>query len=821
MSPELWPQVKRLFDDLVDSPAAEREAALATAGLDAAVIAEVRSLFDASARAGDFLDETPCLEAGAEQVHYRSLAFGSVVGPFRVEGLVGRGGHGEVYLAQRADGQFDQRVALKLLRVEALSQFDNFHNERQILAGLEHPGIARLIEGGLSPDGRPYMAMEFVEGEDIQSYASRLKLDIRARIGLMLQVQAAVAYAHRNLVVHRDLKPGNILVTAEGRIKLLDFGIARLVDTDAQAGERTVAISTPAYAAPEQLEGLRATAATDIYALGAILFELMAGSSPWQTGSFSFSFASRILRDEPGAASAAAQTRQSPPVPPALLRGDIDAIIAKTLRRSPEDRYGTVEALSDDLRRYLDVRPVLARKGSSVYRIRRFVRRNALALSAAAVITVTAIAGAAGIAWQMREASIGRETARIEATRGETARDYMTLLFRSTADGMGQGPVTPRRILDMTARELEKEAAAGKVQPRLFSGLGELYFEMDEFNAAAPFLDHYAGLVAASGDAPELARARQMQAAIATRRGDYQKALELLDQAEAFWTANPGRYLREQAEFKGFKAAYLRETGKRDEALALLDQALLEISATLGADSIDATALRQNLGVHLLEGGQTERAAQVFAEVQSTLAAQGRLNSPTAITLQAHQALLAVQSGKMDDAYRLWEDAIQRRRQLYGASDALASIELGYARVLLSTGEPAKALPLLDEALSISQRSAGDSGVIHNIILQSRGLAQLMLGDIDAGGRDIEQAALLAEKSLGANSIYYGMALMARADLRMLRTDIAGAKADATAAAAIFDAGGEAAKAQQVALRQMLSTIAEAEKAHSASDIAR
>ena len=321
--------------------------------------------------------------------------------------------------------------------------------------------------------------------------------------------------------------------------------------------------------------------------------------------------------------------------------------------------------------------------------------------------------------------------------------------------------------------------------------------------------------MAARGEEAELGRVRQMTAAIEIRRGRYAVAEALLDQAEAVWRRQPDRFLRERAELSGFRAALLRERGDRAAGLEGIRVALEGVTAALGAASIDAVALRRNLGIHLLELGDLAGAKAAFEAARSALAATGRSRAPAAIATSADLAQVAFLEGDTATARALWETAIADRRSGYGRSEALAAIEIGYARALLAMGEPETALPLLDEAFAIS--STGQGGVVRNVILQSRGLAHLMLGRLDLGRRDVEAAVAHAADRFGTDSIYYGMALMARADLNLLSADPAAAAADAKSAAAVFDAIGAVARPQRDALRRIEDAIGQARRSAPAS----
>jgi serine/threonine protein kinase len=328
-------RIDELLDEILDLPEEQWLRGLQMrSGEDPAVMAEAGSLLRAMLASEDFLS-TPAT-AAVDPIE-PDTPIGVEIDGWRITRLLGRGGMGDVYEAVRAQGDFSQRVAIKLLKPDSGGQLHRFQSERRILASLEHAGIARLYDGGVTGDGRPFMVMEYVEGRSIQEYCTATRATLDQRLQLFLQVCAAVAYAHRNLVVHRDLKPSNILVTADGRVKLLDFGIAKLLD--AQRTQLTLAAAaplSPVCAAPEQLSGGPITTATDVYALGLLLFEMLTGVHPWLKADTAVLAALRTILQQPApAASRTAQNNPAAPLPAALLRGDLDAIIAKALRTEP------------------------------------------------------------------------------------------------------------------------------------------------------------------------------------------------------------------------------------------------------------------------------------------------------------------------------------------------------------------------------------------------------------------------------------------------------------------------------------------------------
>ena len=373
---------------------------------------------------------------------------GTQVGAYTITSLIGRGGMGEVWLAQRSDGRFEGKFALKFLETYSASPaaLDRFRREGRLLARLAHPHIARLIDAGVTASDRPYLILEYVQGIRIDEYCATRALGVEARVRLILDVLGALAHAHSNLVIHRDIKPTNILVTEEGEAKLLDFGIAKLVgpeagsDADSPATRIEDVAFTPEYAAPEQILGELPSTATDVYQMGVLIFALLTGRLP--LGKESTTRAQRIkaaLDDDP--------PRMSEVAPAAIrkaLRGDLDAIVSKALRKLPRERYGTAAALADDLKRYLQSEPVAARANLLTYRMQKFVRRYRGVVIGTAAAAVALIAVTAFALYQMREAQIQRDQSREQARRAELQAEFVTLMMSN----VGDKPTTAEQLLD-------------------------------------------------------------------------------------------------------------------------------------------------------------------------------------------------------------------------------------------------------------------------------------------------------------------------------------------------------------------------------------
>jgi len=454
MTPERWKRVTELFAAALTREPAERARFLAQAAAGDALLAEeVMRMLAADEKAGAYFDKPPGLVSlGTSPDEPTAVPVGRRIGPYRILAEIGRGGMGAVYLAARVDDQYQQQVAIKLVRGGPGSELvlDRFKAERQILANLEHPNLARLIEGGTTPEGWPFFSMEYVEGKQIDQYCSAGNLSTRERLELFLEVCAAVQYAHQRLVIHRDLKPSNILVTKEGAVKLLDFGIAKLLGTDASPGTTLTALPlmTPEYASPEQVKGESITTASDVYSLGMLLYELLARRRAYQLSSRSAEEIARVVchsePERPSAAAPRATSRQ--------LKGDLDSIVLTALRKDPARRYASVQELSADIRRYLHGLPVLARGDTVFYRGGKFVRRHKAGVAAAGLVALSLVGG---IVATSRQARIARANQGRAEKRFAEVRKLANWVIVDMHDAIAKLPGSTAARKELVARALE------------------------------------------------------------------------------------------------------------------------------------------------------------------------------------------------------------------------------------------------------------------------------------------------------------------------------------------------------------------------------
>ena len=750
LTPRQQQRVDVLLDELLDLPDATRLPQLrGRSDEDPAVLAEVESLLLAAHASDGFLD-------GRETIPSPEVipdaAIGTRLGAWQILRLIGRGGMGEVYEATRADGSFEQRVAIKLLQRDAAAQLERFQAERQILARLEHSGIARLYDGGITGDGRPFMVMEYVEGRPITEYCEQRRATLSERLQLFVQVCDAVAYAHRNLIVHRDLKASNILVTPQGTVKLLDFGIAKLLDPQlARMTQVAVAPMTPICAAPEQLSGGLITTATDVYALGLLLFELLTGSHPWMnSGTLVLQALRAILQRPAPLASRTAETKAGAPVAARLLRGDLDAIIAKALRTEPVHRYATVEALKLEVERALRGEPVDAREGARLYYVGHILRRYRWAAAAVAAIFVTLAAGLSLTAWQAHKVAIERDNARRDAAREEAVRYSLTRLFRAAITDQGPQPTSAKEMIDGSAqRVLRDYRDQPQLAGQLVLTLADLYGALEDVAGAGTLLEGFVAQAGPQTDPAALADARQKLANIELLRGHVDRAGSLLDQAEAFWSSSRKPYAEERLEGLVVRARLERARGDLNGAIAATRAAIIERIALSGHDHRETAILYNSLAISLAAANRWDEALAAYRETIAIYRSIGLGDTVDAQIIVANTGTLELRTGHLKEAEAQLKGAVERERSLAGDSAAVAAAMGYYGKVLSITNRNGPAISVLSAATELGVRYAGASSPL---AIQNR----LFLGESQLAIGDQQQAAVSLHTAHDAALAQYG-----------------------------------------------------------------
>jgi predicted Ser/Thr protein kinase len=734
---------------------------------DGAVAAEVESLLRAAHASRSFMNSPAHLAVGPAPP---DAAIGVELDGWRITRLIGRGGMGEVYEAVRARGDFDQRVAIKLLRPESAKEMQRFQSERQILATLEHAAIARLYDGGLTQDGRPFMVMEYVEGRSIIDYCILNQSSLEERLELFLQVCDAVAYAHRNLVVHRDLKPSNILVTSDGRVKLLDFGIAKLLDAQrAQLTQAAAAPMTPGCAAPEQLTGGAITTATDVYALGLLLFEMLTGEHPWLGADTPVMQAMRTVLQRPAPlASRMAESNANAPLAAKLLRGDLDAVIAKALRAEPAYRYATVDSLKLDIERSRRGEAVAAREGARLYVIGRALRRYRWAAIVLLAMFLSLGGGLGAAAWQAHKAAIDRDIARRDAAREEAVRYNLTQLFRNAIADQGAKAATAKTMIDASSqRVLQEYHGEPQLAGQIVLTLADLYGALEDVTGAESLLDGFVAEANPDADPGALADARQKLANIELLRGNPDRAQALLDQADQFWEQSPRPYLEERLEGLVVRARLQRARGDLDGAVATTQKAIAQRIALSGHDHRETAILFNSLAISLAAANRLDEALAAYHETSAIYRALGLGDGLDAQIIIANTGTLELRNGHLREAQVLLQSAIERERSLAGDSAAVAAAMGYYGKVLLVTNHAQSAIDVLQQAGDLGVRYAGPSSPV---ALQN----QLFLGEALLASGDSRSAQSTLAAAHEAALAHYGAAhlLSLRTELALLQIDL-------------------------------------------------
>ena len=749
---ERFAKIEALLDAALDHPPAERLAFLDAACADASLHAEVCELLEAVGASEGFLETPPA----ATDDHA-----GRDIGAWRLVRRIGHGGMGEVWLGERSDGRFDQQVAVKLLRHHGHGDAARMVREQRLLARLQHPNIARLIDAGSLPGGAPYMVMEYVEGVPLMRHCREHALPLEARLILFLEVCEAVAFAHRHLIVHRDLKPDNILVRADGHAVLLDFGIARLIDDDNDTRELRL---TPQYAAPEQLAGEEQSTLTDVYALGLLLHELLTGHSPW--GEQISSGPVALLRRAQAGPPPSPSSQATPPALAKKLRGDLDAITHKALRPEPASRYASVEALHQDVRRHLAREPVSARGDAFGYRLRRFLRRYWLAAGLTLAAFAALIVALTAISLARHEAVRERDSAQTEAARSRAVRDYLAHMFRDAGQHARDGsPLTAKQVLEQAAERVQASFATDPAtDAEVLKALGELHFYIGDYAAAEPLLRRWLVQEATIDDPVAAADVRFTLAETVHRMGERDEAVRLLGEAQAFWQSEPERHIDVLLTSRALQARLQRERGDVAAALATLEAALPQRQQRSGSEHFETAVLYTNLGAAYVQAGRLDEGIDASREAMRLWRALHLDASNDALNTLNNLAAAQFRKGDYVAAQHAFAEALALRRTLFGPSAATAALIGNYARVLHRLERHGEALEYAGEAEVMAQAHSGPASLLTQAARITR--AELLLA-LDHPGDALEPlSAFTAEDTHALPASLRVRAALAQAETR-------------------------------------------------------
>ncbi|HKV07375.1 MAG TPA: serine/threonine-protein kinase [Thermoanaerobaculia bacterium] len=752
--------------------ALERETALRTAFLESAcqgddeLRREVESLLESEAEIGNFI-ETPVFRIHGDT---QPLAVGQRVGAYQVLRELGRGGMGSVYLAERADKEFEQRVALKVVRrgMDTDEIVRRFRSERQILAHLDHPNIAKLFDGGTTEDGRPYFVMEHVEGRPIDEYCDDRKLSVRERLELFRRVCSAVHFAHQNLIVHRDLKPGNILVTADGIPKLLDFGIAKLLDPGEEAFALTrlgVRPMTPDYASPEQVRGEAITTASDVYSLGVLLYLLLTGHPPYRPARRDpESLAKEICEKDPlrpssvirqvgearrpdGTAveltpESVSQVREGEPqLLKKRLEGDLDNIVLMAMSKDPQRRYASADQLSNDIERHLEGWPVVARKDTLGYRARKFVSRHkgGVAVAALVLLLIVGFSIAMTILWQR---------AVREQRRATSISEFLQKLFTISDPSESRGEtITAREMLDEGVKAIEGDLESQpELRAEMMETMGRVYQSLGLYKRARPLLESSLRLrrQELGNDDLRVASTLHNLANVVRGMGENEEAEPLIQEAL--------RIQRSQGETQNIDYAsgltnlgtLLRARGELDKAEDLLEEGLAIKRSLPDVDPADIAGSLNNLGSFHQTRGHYPKAEQFFKDalaIRQELA-QGQLDPDVATSLN-NVGSVRQDLGDLPGAEAYYLKALEIRRKLFGdRSSEVARSLSNVGQVRLLQGDATAAEKYLRQALSIADENPDVTLPQRAVYLRHLATALVALGKPAEG-------EALARESLG------------------------------------------------------------------------
>lgn len=685
-SPASWKALDSLLTEALSLPPQEQSAFISQVD-DEAVRRHLKRLLAAAHSSPAWLRRGAAI--GADMLTALTAAdqqLGRRIGPFALCEEIGAGGMAQVYRARRVDGAYDQDVAVKimwpgLIRPDLLARFER---ERQILARLDDPHIARLLDGGITEDGRPWLAMAFVDGLPIDQHCRDHALDLGVRLKLLRDVMGAVAAAHRRGIVHRDIKPSNVLVDSAGAVRLMDFGIAKLVDTPAEASTVTESrVLTPEYASPEQIEGGEITRTSDIYQLGLLMFELLTGRRPF-------------LREDGSALKyQRAVVEQAPPLPSRTARraglvaevdwrrcvGDLDAMVLKALEKQPADRYASVSDLARDLANYASGLPVTARSGSRLYRLRKFVSRNRIPVTAAAAFAALLTAYAFTVTVQNRQIALERDLARAESARSRELATFMQDLFANASPEVHQGEERSiRQMLDQGSRQL---SARLDDQPSLkadmLKSLGRIYISLGEYTAAK---DHLTRALALSEHTERShswqAQTRQALGVALRGSGDFDKALAEFEGALKLLKSESDADPLALASLYADLGVTFGELSDDDRSGEFHAQALTLRERHLPDTAVPLAISRADYGVVLHRQARREEAGELYRQAAAVLTAELGDRHPRTLTTLRNLAVLEIGLNNLPEAKRLLEDVLARELKIYDGDHPKMAWTRGY-----------------------------------------------------------------------------------------------------------------------------------------------
>ncbi len=763
MNPENWQKIKAIFYPALELPEGERLYFVKEkCGDDAELFEEIKMLIASSEQNETFIEKPAFAMNELVVAKEKRDLIGQEIGAYKIEKEIGRGGMGAVYLAKRADKEFEKQVAVKLIKrgFDTDEIIKRFRNERQILAGLDHTNITRLIDGGATEDGLPYLVMDYVEGEPLTKFCNFRELSIEDRLKLFLQICSAVKYAHQNLIIHRDLKPSNILVTNDGTPKLLDFGIAKLIDeaNDETQNHTLTRVMTPEYASPEQVQGKQITTSSDVYSLGVILYELLTGERPFKVKSKNANEISKIITDsqpqKPSlVVSSKSENSKFKIQNPKLLKGDLDNIVLMAMRKEPERRYSSVEQFAEDIKRYLNGLPVIAQEDTFSYRASKFIGRNKTGVAAGIGVALSLIGGIIATSRQSKIAKRERDIARREANKAERINQFLQKTL-SSADPKEHGKdTTVLEALKFAAEQIENEFTD---QPEIVADLnttiGKTYLNLGQIEKAEPHLS--AALQIRREILPEISEeiaANLNDLGLLNRiKGDYSTAEPLFQNSLKILEKLYGDkhlLIAEVLENLGF--LFLLQ-GKHVEAIKIFERELSINTDLNGKNHPSSARTISRLADCFSIMSDYEVSAMLYRQAQKIIHAHYPKTHPEAIEVSAGLASTLLRTNQKE-AEDLLNEILEIKEKVFGKENSqYAWSQYNLAFLMNSQKRFDEAEKIAAEILTLRGEFINDENPIISASLQTLAIAFMGKNQAEKAEPLFRESLALREKTLDA-----------------------------------------------------------------------
>ncbi|MDX1640679.1 MAG: serine/threonine-protein kinase [Balneolaceae bacterium] len=803
LTKDRWIQIDNLFQEVLDqSPETRHQYLHDVCGSDTELREHIEKLLqihnESEKILGDSIDAfaaplVPGLLDEAGEIDQDGNEIGSLVGSYEILKKIGRGGMGAVYLARKTDAPYEKKVALKLVRsgLDSADILRRFRNEGQILASLEHKSIARLYDGGVHEDGRPYFVMEYVEGEPIDRYCDTRRLTINERLNIFKDVCEAVHFAHQNLVVHRDIKPANVLITEDGLVKLVDFGIAKLLDSggmDEPSKTQTgIKLLTPEYASPEQIQGKTITTSADVYSLGVLLYLLITGRKPYRFDTNSMLEIERVISEAEPVRPCDAVVGKSlyspkitePTFDPETsaqlrakdltnlvkeLRSDLEKIVLKALRKEPERRYRSVLEFAEDLENYLTGRPVQARPATFRYRAQKFVIRNYVGVLAAAVAILSVLGGLGIALWQADVAKAERDIAQNEAAKAKAAQEYLVNLFEAADPAQSEGrEITAHEIVEKGIEQLEENLSnQPDVHAEMLKVLGRVELALGDFDQSTELLDEALQKKRElyGDDHIEIAKTASILGEVLRWDGEFERSETLLREALDIHR----RLIRDDHVEVAVNIDRLARTlemrDKLDESEELYREALAMRERLSGENSDAVSANLNNLGWLLYQKGKLEEAEEYL---RRSLQIKNRIMDSPHPAISSNLSNLSVvlrAKGSYLEAEEFAEQAVEQEINLYGDDHPRVTTALNnQTLILLDLGRYSEAAENYRMILENNRRQLGENHLYVGFSLSGLGRALTEDGRSEEALPLYDEALEIYQNSVGDQHRYYGMSL--------------------------------------------------------------